>query len=66
MVYSRQHIQGLEEKWLPIVDPWKSYGSLALSTFVLIDSFPDVAAGAGKSILWCAVSHLLVIEYLYF
>jgi hypothetical protein len=38
--------------------PWKSYASLTLSTFVSINSFPDFAAGAGKSILWCAVSCL--------
>jgi hypothetical protein len=31
-----------------------------LSAFVTTNSFPDFAAGAGKSILWYAVFHLLL------
>jgi hypothetical protein len=34
--------------------PWNPYASLALLTLLSINSFPDFAAGAGKSILWCA------------
>jgi hypothetical protein len=59
MVYPRQRIPGLEEEWLIIMGPWKSYASLALSTFVSINRFMDIAAGAGKSILWCVVSCLI-------
>ena len=30
--------------------------------FTFINSVPDHAAGAGKSILWCAVSQLLLCQ----
>ena len=39
MVYPRQQISGLEEEWLIIMGPWKSYASLALSTFVFTNQF---------------------------
>jgi hypothetical protein len=60
VVYPRQRIPGLEEEWVIIMGPWKSYASLALSTFVLLDRFLDFSAGAGKSILWCVFSCLIV------
>ena len=60
MVYPRQHVPRLEEKWLIIMGPWKSYASLALSIFVFINRFLDFAAGAGKSILWCVVSCFII------
>jgi hypothetical protein len=56
VVYPRQHLPGLEEEWLPIMGAWKSYASQALSTIVPINSFLDFVAGAGKSIMWYAVS----------
>ena len=37
LVYPRQRIPGLEEEWLIFMGPWKSYASLALSTFVFIN-----------------------------
>ena len=60
VVYPKQHIPGLEEEWLPAMGPRKSYASLSLSTLVYINLFPDRAAGAGKSVLWCVVSRLLL------
>jgi hypothetical protein len=49
---------------------WKKNGSLlwvrgnrmplTLFSFMSINSFSNFAAGAGKSILWCVVSHLLL------
>ena len=66
MVYPRQHIPRLEEERLPIMGPWKSYAPLTHFNFVSINPFPDFSAGAGKSILWCVVSHRPVIENLYF
>jgi len=66
VVYPRQHIPGLEEEWFPIMDPWKSYASFVLFTFVPISLFSDFSAGAGKSILWCVASRLPPIECLCF
>ena len=58
VVYPRQHIPRLEEEWLLIMALRKSYAYLTLSAFASIDPFPDFAAGAGKSIVWCATSRL--------
>jgi hypothetical protein len=66
VVYPRQHIPGLEEEQLPIIDPWKSYAFFAFFPPVFINLFSDFAAGAGKSILWYVASYLLLIGYLHF
>ena len=64
MVDSRRYLPRLEEERHPILDPWQSYASPALSAFITafinINSFPDFAAGAGKSIIWYVDSHLLL------
>jgi hypothetical protein len=62
VVYPKQQIPGLEEEWLPVMGPRKSYAFLSLSIFTCINLVPDHAAGAGKSILWCAVSQLLLCQ----
>ena len=58
MVYRRQHIPRLEEEWLLIMALRKSYVYLTLSEFASIYPFLDFTAGAGKSIIWCAISRL--------
>ena len=60
VVYPKWHIPELEEEWLVIMDPRKSYAFLNRPTFVSINLSPDRAAGAGKSILWYVVSRLLL------
>jgi len=60
MVYPRQYVPRMEEEWVAIVDPWKSYASPGISAFMAINSFSDFVAGAGKSILSYVASFLFL------
>jgi len=46
----------MEGERIFVVDSWKSYALFALLAIIAVDLFPEFTAGAGKSILWCAVS----------
>jgi hypothetical protein len=52
VVYRKQHLQGMETKWVLIVDPRKAYVPLLLMFSVLVTN-PDSVAGSGKSVLTC-------------
>jgi hypothetical protein len=60
MVYPRQYVPRMEEEWIAFVDPWKSYASPAISTFMGINPFSDFVAGVGKSILSYVASFLFL------
>ena len=42
MVYSGQHISGVEGEWVFVVDSRQSHVSLTLIAEILIDSFPNL------------------------
>ncbi len=62
VVYPGRQIPGLEEERIVIMGPWKSYASLVHSAVLSINPLSNFAAGAGKSVLWCAVSPLSLIR----
>jgi hypothetical protein len=45
----------VEDEQIVVVDPWKSYASLALSYSMTANDLSGFSAGSGKSILWYVV-----------
>ncbi len=48
----------MEDERILVVDPWKSYASLALSYLMTANGQSAFSAGSGKSILWYVVIRL--------
>ena len=57
VVLPRQSFRRVEVHRFPAVDPWEAYDIQPFLALLSLMRFVSIA-GSGKSVLWCAVSHV--------